>query len=110
VRQEIYRAGLWHTQGGRYHHLLGPSDKEVAARQVTRLFERSLGSVRTVGLGDSLNDLPLLAAVDRALLVKRPDGTYDQRVIDGLPSVRRVPGIGPRGWREAVMEILAEIE
>ena len=60
----------------------------------------------TVGIGDSLNDLPLLLTVDHPVLVQKPDGSYDPDI--DLPGLIRAPGIGPVGWNHAVLELLKQ--
>ncbi len=97
-------AGLNVVSGGRFHHLVGGSDKGLAVRALRDLFVRSRGPVRTVGLGDSPNDEPMLREVDVPVLVRRPDGGH----CDGLhiPGLVIAPYSGPEGWREAVLGLL----
>ncbi len=57
--------------------------------------------------GDSINDAPLLAMVDHPILVQKPDGTYDPDL--HLTGMIRAPGIGPVGWNEAVLDLLAQV-
>jgi mannosyl-3-phosphoglycerate phosphatase len=96
------------TSGGRFHHLMGPSDKGRACRELIRCYRRHYAaeadSLQTIALGDSLNDLPLLAAVDRPVLVQKPEGSYDPAI--QLPNLIRAPGIGPAGWNRALLELL----
>jgi mannosyl-3-phosphoglycerate phosphatase len=108
VRRKIEEAGLRFTVGGRYYHVLGENDKGRAVNLLNDLFRKAHGAIFTVGLGDSLNDLPMLQVVDLPVLVQKPEGHYDPTVVERLPRVRRAKGVGPRGWRTAVMDILAE--
>lgn len=98
--------GLRVTRGGRYWHLHGATDKGRAIRVLRELFERKLGPVRALGVGDSPNDLSLLRAVDVALAVQKSDGTYDAALVAGVPGLRRAPGVGPEGWNQGVLEVL----
>jgi mannosyl-3-phosphoglycerate phosphatase len=98
--------GLVCTRGGRFYHLLGLSDKGQACRYLIECFRRHAAALQTIGLGDSLNDLPMLQAVDQPVLVQRPDGSYDPDVV--LPNLIRAPGIGPVGWNEAILTLLRE--
>ena len=41
---------------------------------------------------------PLLLAVDRPILVPRPDGSIDPALAARLPAAERAPGPGPAGW------------
>ena len=98
------RAGLHIVKGGRFHHLVGDNDKGRAVSALRGLYEKALGPLRTVGLGDSLNDEPMLRAVDVPVIVGKPGGGYDPGI--DLPGLVRAPGAGPDGWREAVLGIL----
>jgi len=97
------RRGLRVSWGGRFHHLTGPADKGRAVRQLLALHA---GPVVSVALGDSANDLTMLEAVDRPVLVPGADGTVAEVLARALPSAERAPGPGPRGWNEAVLAVL----
>lgn len=92
--------GLRWTRG-RFFHILGDNDKGRAVRLLTGIFRRARPVLTTVGLGDSLNDLPLLQAVDIPVLVQHADGSY----VDGVRSPRLLlaDGAGPTGWNRAVL-------
>lgn len=97
------------ARGGRFWHLFAGSDKGRAVRWLMKEYRAGLRTrLRAVGLGDSANDLPMLAAVDVPILVQKPDGSYDQEVVSRLPRVMRAPAPGPAGWNEAVLELLQE--
>ncbi len=101
--QAIEASGLRWTQG-RLFHLMGNHHKGKAVALLRSLFERAKGPVIIAGLGDSLNDLPLLLAVDHPILVRRENGSLDPRItIPGLYCTRK---IGPAGWNEAVLTLL----
>ncbi|MCS6816175.1 MAG: HAD-IIB family hydrolase [Blastocatellia bacterium] len=99
--------GLRLMRGGRYFHLVGASDKGRAVRALTDILRRRFGAIFTVGLGDSENDAPMLAEVDLPVLVRRPSGEPDPAVLRLVPHARVTSGIGPAGWNEAVLAILA---
>jgi mannosyl-3-phosphoglycerate phosphatase family protein len=106
----VRRRGLDLTRGGRFWHLFSGADKGVAVRKLAALYRRSWRRpFSTLALGDSANDLPLLAAARRAVLLPGPDGRFDRRVTRALPRVRRAVAPGPSGWNEAVLEALARI-
>lgn len=94
--------GLRWTRG-RFFHVLGDNDKGRAARVLTGLYRRVWPTLRTVGIGDALNDLPLLQAADLPVLVQHADGSYAE--LGPLPGLRRAAGAGPAGWNRAVLEI-----
>jgi len=96
----IEARGLRWTRG-RFFHILGDNDKGRAARILTEHYRRGQQALTTVGIGDSLNDLPLLEAVDIPVLVQREDGSH----LDGVRSPRLVlaDGVGPVGWNRAIL-------
>jgi mannosyl-3-phosphoglycerate phosphatase len=63
---------------GRFYHITGENDKGRAAAFLKDLYEKKYGPIRTIGIGDSLNDLPLLRAVDLPVLVQKENGTYEE--------------------------------
>jgi hydroxypyruvate reductase len=101
--EAIEADGLRWTQG-RLFHIMGNHDKGRAVQLLQSLFRREYGGAASVGLGDSLNDLPMLQAVDRPVLVRHPDGGYDERV--KLPQLLRTQRPGPSGWSDAVLRLL----
>ena len=97
------RRGLRVTRGGRFLHLTGPTDKGRALRAWLDAVGRRFS---TVGLGDSPNDLSLLEAVDRPVVVPRAGGVVDPTLARALPLAERAPAPGPSGWNDAVLAIL----
>lgn len=102
--------GLEVVRGGRFWHLHAGSDKGKAVRKLLDLYRspsrlRRRG-FRSVALGDALNDLPMLAAVDHPVLIPQPDGSYDETVLRKLPQAERAPAPGPAGWNAAVLRLL----
>jgi mannosyl-3-phosphoglycerate phosphatase len=90
---------------------LGANNKGTACRLLIqhcrRQFAASQGRLYTIGIGDSANDLPMLAAVDQPILVQKPDGSYDPA--GQLQHVLYAPGIGPAGWNAAVLHVLKSL-
>jgi len=111
VCRQIVVRGLRWTKGGRLFHLTGDNNKGQAATLLLRCYQRQQRlhgqgeRIETVGIGDSINDAPLLAVVDHPVLVQKPDGSYDPDI--HIPGMTRAPGIGPIGWNHAVQELLA---
>ncbi|MBE0525108.1 MAG: mannosyl-3-phosphoglycerate phosphatase [Methanosarcinales archaeon] len=104
LEQEVLKRGFNYTKGGRYHHIMGNNDKGRAVRILSELYRKQWPDVKTIGLGDSLNDLPMLKAVDIPILVQKPDGSYDKS-IDEL-FIKRGNGVGPDGWNRELINIL----
>jgi len=105
--EEFAREGLECRHGGRFHTVTGAgTDKGRAVRAISDLYREAYGrDVHSLGLGDSANDLPLLAAVDRPFLVAREDGSWADFELEGL---ERAQGRGPFGWIEVTNHLLAE--
>jgi mannosyl-3-phosphoglycerate phosphatase len=99
----IEDSGL-HWTKGRFYHILGDNDKGKAVKILKGFYEKEYGEITTIGLGDNLNDLPLLNEVDHPILVRRGDGSYEERV--KAPNLIRAEGIGPEGWNEAVIGLI----
>jgi len=107
LNQEITRAGHHMTRGSRFFHILGKNDKGTAVLKLLACYRRaSKTRIRSVGLGDSPNDIPLLRAVEIPIVVARPNGRYDTEVLRSLPRSRRAGGKGPAGWNRAVLHLL----
>lgn len=104
VMDEIEKRGLRHTQGGRFHHILGRNDKGKAVSILKGLYVKEWGLVETAGIGDSLNDLPMLKAVDIPILVRKPGGGYDERIDIAGMAIADAPG--PYGWNSAILKLI----
>lgn len=97
--------GLRITRGGRFHHLMGPVSK---ARAMERLIAAMGPQVRSLAVGDSPNDLEMLAAADQGVVVARPDGTHAPELVAALPDAWFTRGVGPAGFSEGVLRFLAD--
>lgn len=100
----IEESGLSWTEG-RIFHIMGRHDKGRAVGLLRALYEKQGDAVETIGLGDSLNDLPLLRAVDVPVLVMHDDGSFDARIAIAGMVTTRLPG--PAGWNDSVLRLLA---
>jgi mannosyl-3-phosphoglycerate phosphatase len=100
----IEEQGLRWTRG-RLYHIMGESDKGNAVRMLKTWYERAFGKIVSIGLGDGMNDLPLLNAVDHPVLVRKEDGSYEEGI--GMTNLIKADGIGPKGWNCAIMRLLA---
>ena len=106
LKEEIDNFNLQILYGGRFMHLLGKTNKGKAMKLILRGYEAKLGraDLKTIALGDSLNDYAMLKEADFPILVKRHDNSYEKRIrIDNLI---HSPEIGPRGWNISVLKIL----
>jgi mannosyl-3-phosphoglycerate phosphatase len=90
------------TPGGRFHHLHGQFDKGAALRILIRPIAEAGRPVRTIGLGDSENDIPMLEAVEVPVWV----GGRDKPAPVHIPGLILPPGSGPLAWNQAVLRLL----
>ena len=110
AEREFKQVGLRLTAGGKLFHLHGDHDKGKAAKFLIQIFmTKWTDEILTIGLGDSLNDLPLLETVDIPVLLKKEDGSYQQEILDRL-KVHKALEIGPRGWNRAVLDLMEKYD
>jgi Predicted hydrolase (HAD superfamily) len=70
VIEAIETQGLRYTKGGRYHHLMGNTDKGKAVSILTSLYKKEFHRIITIGIGDSPNDQTMLTQVSKSLIIK----------------------------------------
>jgi mannosyl-3-phosphoglycerate phosphatase len=106
LNPELLSAGLSCTWGSRFCTVASAHiDKGNAVRQLIALFQKRLGPVRTIGLGDGANDAALLAAVDEAFLVQKPNQSWETISVSRYIAVE---GVGPIAWNRVVSNLLPE--
>jgi mannosyl-3-phosphoglycerate phosphatase len=77
-----------------------------AARYLMRLYRKSLRlRLRSVGIGSATEDLPLLSAMDSAIVLPRRAGECDAVLTVGLPEATLGETAGPAGWNQAVQDV-----
>ncbi len=107
IAKIINAAGYNTSAGGRYHHLMGANDKGHAVKILTDLFRKRYGGslkLKTIGLGDGENDIPMLKNVDIPILVKNREHKKPEINFD----VTYTEFEGPKGWSETIEELLFE--
>ena len=102
------KSGLTLTKGDRFYHLMDQrQDKGKAVCKVTDIFRQHLdATIRTIGIGNCRNDLPMLENVDIPVIVPHPDGHYEET---GLINLRKAPFPGSRGWNKVVEDLLDDL-
>ena len=58
--EAIRKEGLHFTIGGKYHHLMGDHDKGKAVLLLKELFSKRFKQIKTVGVGNQLNNFEML--------------------------------------------------
>ncbi len=92
-------------RGGRFLAVGGDADKGRALRNLRDRYADYAGAaVKVLALGDSHNDVAMLAAADAAVLVRSPVHEFPR--LDSDFAVYRSEAIGPEGWAEGVFHWL----
>lgn len=102
---KLKETGLSCSRGGLLYHVMGGGGKGKAVEILSGLYRRMWGNIRTVGLGNGLNDLPMFSQVDIPILVQKRDHSWEDM---NLPALRKVRGVGPAGWSNAIVEIFGD--
>jgi mannosyl-3-phosphoglycerate phosphatase len=107
VKEKIKEKEMNYVWGGRFHHILGKNDKGKAVEILKELYENEFFSISTIGIGDSLNDLPMLLAVDHPVFFKEKEGISLEMPFKNLTWF---DGTGPRAWNEALLSLLNKVK
>lgn len=100
-RLALFEMDLQCTPGSKFFTITGlSSNKGSAIKWLNKHFKKITdSSFSTIGIGDSLNDLPMLAETDKSFLVQKPNETWAK--IE-LPNLVKVDKPGPDGWNKVV--------
>ena len=102
----IKQKGLNYTKGGRYAHIMGKHDKGLAVEILNKFYTRQFGKIKSIGIGDSKNDLEFLEFCDKGYLVANPKKPLDASVES--EKIHRTEKIGPAGFNEVIMKSLKD--
>ncbi len=108
VKRKIEASGMRYSWGGRFHHIHGKHDKGKAVQILTELYGKEYSSISTIGIGDSMNDLPMLLAVDHPIFL-RAKGDPSWLSASEIPNISMIEGTGPRAWKEAISRVLSDL-
>jgi mannosyl-3-phosphoglycerate phosphatase len=109
AKEKIEEKGMNYAWGGRFHHILGNNDKGKAVGILKEFYEDQFFSILTIGIGDSLNDLPMLSVVDRPVFLKGEDSVSPE-VLLPIQNFTIINGTGPQAWNEVILNIVNELE
>jgi len=103
ILKALKSQGLQIQFGGKFYDASSPkSNKGKAVKILSSLFRKKFGKIKTMGLGDSPNDFPMLKAVDLPVLVQKPSGIWSLN----FKNLTRIKAVGPRGWKTAVKKFV----
>lgn len=105
LRQALFEVDLQCTPGSKFYTISGlSSNKGKAIRWLnTHLMQINTKKFTTIGIGDSFNDLSMLAEVDRPFLVQKPDRSFAKIEVRNL---QRIENPGPIGWNEIIEQYI----
>ena len=104
--EEIKRGGLHITKGNIFYHLQGNNNKGKAVRRLMDIYKQAYSKIISTGLGDSLNDLPMLKSVDIPILIRKKDLSYNREIKDAIVDIYISSQAGPEGWNTAIFGCL----
>jgi mannosyl-3-phosphoglycerate phosphatase len=105
VKRKIEEKGMNYSWGGKFHHIQGKNDKGKAVEILKELYENQFFSIFTIGIGDSLNDLPMLSVVDRPFFLKE-ENSISPEVLPPIQNFTIINGTGPQAWNEVILNIV----
>ncbi|MGJ8657416.1 MAG: HAD-IIB family hydrolase [Akkermansiaceae bacterium] len=95
-------------RGGRFIHLMGPSDKADGLKVTKQLYQEKFPDIEwiTVALGDSDNDQSMLEAADIAVVIPHEDGP---KIQVNKPNSILAKFPASKGWNDAVLNIISTL-
>ena len=71
LKKELKKYGLKLDKGSRYFNIYGiKTNKGKAIKILLKLFRKKFGKIKSISIGDGINDLPMLKATSIGVLVK----------------------------------------
>lgn len=105
IQQAVEKVGFQVVVGDRFSHLIGlESGKGKAVQWLVQQYQNSQpsDSIKTIGLGNSPNDLAMLGAVDIPIIIPGKNGPHPGLENRGW---QVATATGSQGWANAVREI-----
>ena len=97
------------TKGGRFYHIFSVGDKGLAVHWLADHFHAEFPEYNfiTIGLGDGINDLPMLKKVDYPVLVRPAHGNAPN--VGAIKNLLITDQPGPTGWNSAVIQLIDKL-
>ncbi len=102
------------TRGGRFYHIGSGADKGLAVNWLTDTYRAEYPNTKfmTIGLGDGINDLPMLNAVDYPILIPSKHGstlTSNALTKSSIRNLSTPDASGPTGWNTAIIKLVQKL-
>jgi mannosyl-3-phosphoglycerate phosphatase len=102
---ELHETGLRVVKGGRFHHIMGDTDKALAVSILIDAYSCFYdAAIHSIAVGDSENDLGMLNIASTAIVIPMVDGTRMQPANKERVIYANAPG--SMGWGHAMEEAL----
>jgi mannosyl-3-phosphoglycerate phosphatase len=106
VCRALRRVGLRCFTHEAFHHATAVADRTHSIRTLISMYRQAHdGHVLTVGLAKESSETCLLQAVDTPIVIQS-DGADTARLSQKVPTARFVSADVPRGWCEAILQIV----
>lgn len=109
VKKKIEEREMNYVWGGRFHHILGKNDKGKAVEILKKLYGNEFFSISTMGVGNSLNDLPMMLAVDYPVFLKGRED-HALKIPLKIQNLILVEGEGPRAWNDVILSLINRLK
>ncbi len=102
--QYIQTQKIHYTEGGRFIHLMGNTNKGNATKWLANHYQQEYKkNIKVIALGDGKNDIDMLKAADIAIVIRSP--VNDPPTFDH-PHKIVSNHTGPTGWAETLEDII----
>ena len=93
-------------QGGRFMHVSGACDKGSALKWLKAIYQQGQGQMITsIAAGDSGNDVAMLEAADKSIIVRSP--VHEPPQVNRTDDIWITESIGPTGWAEGINRFIS---
>jgi mannosyl-3-phosphoglycerate phosphatase len=107
-QSQMQAKGIRTLRGGKFIHLMGPSDKADGLRVTKQLYQQKYPETEwiTVALGDSANDQSMLESADIAIVIPHPNGAQIQ--VNNTHVIHaKYPA--SKGWNDSILKLLSTL-
>lgn len=110
VLYEIRRRGFTaHTGSGKIYVVSGKHDKGDGVKELRRLFSEMYGEYVLIGIGDGLNDLPMLMETEYGVILGNERLFMELSRIKSPEKLVYIDGRGPSNWYRGLEAIIRRL-